>query len=172
LDAIAGRLETQKKFNADRAKAAANVLEKSLRYAGVLDGSNNILPVRDGASDGGASDQTPDTPGDPTGELGEHEAGPLPPDTLSMEIPVGEDRKVVIRYPPRPQFRRDKKGWQRPECHRRLRHVCSSFAVPGIAIPARRPLIVGTPAKRCLLREPTRGFEPRTPSLRVKCSTS
>jgi hypothetical protein len=52
VDAIAGRLETQKKFNANRAKAVASVLERSLRYAGVLDNSNNILPVRDGAPDG------------------------------------------------------------------------------------------------------------------------
>jgi hypothetical protein len=97
---VAGRLETQKKFNAERAKQVATILEKSLRFAGVLDGSNNILPVRDGAT-GGAS-QTPksgaeDDPGNNGG--GTIDEGPLPPDTLSMEIPVGDDRKVLIRYP-------------------------------------------------------------------------
>jgi hypothetical protein len=101
-EAVAGRLETQKRFNAERAKAAASILEKSLRYAGVLDGSNNILPVRDGASGGSP---TPDSGAERN--LGDNgnggvppvDEGPLPPDTLSMEIPVGEDRKVVIRYP-------------------------------------------------------------------------
>lgn len=104
VDAVAGRLETQKKFNANRAKAAANILEKSLRYAGVLDSSNNILPVRDGASGsvgrqgGGSTERTQETQGTEDSSV-VHNDGPLPPDTLSMEIPVGENRMVVIRYP-------------------------------------------------------------------------
>jgi hypothetical protein len=47
LDGVATRLENQKRFNAERAKLVATVLEKSLHYAGLLDGSNNILPIRD-----------------------------------------------------------------------------------------------------------------------------
>jgi hypothetical protein len=104
VDAIASRLETQKKFNADRAKTAASVLEKSLRYAGVLDSSNNILPVRDGTSDSGNSKGNGSTGRAQETRVVEdssvvHNDGPLPPDTLSMEIPVGESRRVVIRYP-------------------------------------------------------------------------
>lgn len=99
IELVAGRLETQRRFNAQKAKAAAEVLEKSLRYAGVLDGSNNILPVRDTAAD---SNGDPNQPQDPTvGDEGNNgqNGDPLPPDTLSMEIPVGEGRKVVVRYP-------------------------------------------------------------------------
>lgn len=104
VDAVAKRLETQKRFNAAPAKAAANVLEKSLRFAGLLDSSNNILPVRDGAS--GAGGARADQSGERKQEHSEHQQDengrhdePLAPDTLSMEIPVGEGRKVVIRYP-------------------------------------------------------------------------
>ena len=39
-DAVAGRLENEMEFNREKAKKAAEVLEKSLRYAGVLGGSN------------------------------------------------------------------------------------------------------------------------------------
>lgn len=102
--AVAGRLENEKRFNAERAKAAATVLEKSLRFAGVLDGSNNILPVRDITAGGGA---------DHTDERGQRHDENLQHgrtedeqpedlvglDTLTVDIPVGDDRKVVIRYP-------------------------------------------------------------------------
>lgn len=95
VDKVAGRLETQKKFNPAPAKTAANVLEKSLKYAGILDGSNNIVPVRSTAANGG------DAGGSSTTENGQEDADheQLPTDVLSMEIPVGDDRKVVIRYP-------------------------------------------------------------------------
>jgi hypothetical protein len=98
-EAVANRLETLKRFNAERAKLAANVLEKSLRYAGVLDGSNNILPIREalGASGRGAgSEQEQERADQPDpGSVDEN----VPPDTLGIEIPVGDGRKVVIRYP-------------------------------------------------------------------------
>jgi len=84
-------------------RTPANVLEKSLRYAGILDGSSNILPVRDGARDGGGDSGTggitQDTSSGNADGAGGHDEVPLPPDTLSMEIPVGDERKVLIRYP-------------------------------------------------------------------------
>jgi hypothetical protein len=94
---IASRLENQKKFNPDRAKTAARILTESLRYAGVLDGNNNILPVRadlnggdvDKGDDNSTADEVPD--GDLSGEQ--------TISSLSVEIPVGDERKVVIRYP-------------------------------------------------------------------------
>jgi hypothetical protein len=99
-DAVANRLENEKKFNAARAKSAANVLEKSLRYAGVLDGSNNILPVRDGApkAERGNAEQHDDQAGNRGGDQDHHEENPAP-DNLSIEIPVGDDRIVLVRYP-------------------------------------------------------------------------
>lgn len=97
--AIATRLETQKRFNAGPAKNAANVLEKSLRYAGVLDASNNILPIREDAANGGAASDPPGGGGQGSGAAEEEPEDDLPTDMLSMEIPVGDDRKVAIRYP-------------------------------------------------------------------------
>jgi hypothetical protein len=93
---IASRLENQKKFNPDRAKATAKVLEESLRYAGVLDASNNILPVRDDPNGGNGDQREERTDEDDVQEL-EDETVTTP--TLSVEIPVGTDRKVAIRYP-------------------------------------------------------------------------
>lgn len=103
LSAVAHRLETQKRFNAERATKAANVLEKSMRFAGVLDHSNNILPVRDIGGGGAAVDEH--QPGQAldddrlNGRRHNHRDKSLDPDTLSVEIPVGEDRQVAIRYP-------------------------------------------------------------------------
>lgn len=104
VEAVAKRLETQKRFNANTAKAAASVLEKSLRFAGLVDGSNNILPVRDGATDGtGArTDQSREREREQSADGKDEDVGndePLAPSLLSVEIPVGEGRKVVIRYP-------------------------------------------------------------------------
>lgn len=101
--AVAQRLETQRRFNAKRAIKAANVLEQSMRFAGVLDGSNNILPVRDTGGGGSAVDEREqDHTLDGDRRNGRDHDQPdetLGPDTLSVEIPVGEDRKVAIRYP-------------------------------------------------------------------------
>jgi hypothetical protein len=95
-DAIASRLENQKKFNPAAAKRAAQVLEESLRYAGVLDGSNNILPVRDEPQGGNVGDERREERSGEDEEFGNDTS--LKP-TLSVEIPVGADRKVAIRYP-------------------------------------------------------------------------
>jgi hypothetical protein len=94
-DAVASRLETQKKFNKEAAVRAAAVLEESLRYAGVLDGSNNILPVRDGGAghDKYVTKETDDTTDD-TPDLGSASTTAA----LRVEVPVG-DRKVVVHYP-------------------------------------------------------------------------
>jgi hypothetical protein len=95
IDAVAGRLESQKRFNADRAKTAAAVLEKSLRYAGVLDGSNNILPIRGTAN---ANVEEADEVDESTGS--QDNGVPLGlPGNLGIEIPLGAGRKVAIRYP-------------------------------------------------------------------------
>jgi hypothetical protein len=77
----------------------ARVLEESLRFAGVLDSSRNILPVRDGGSPpGGGTDAGREEPG---GEDTPDDRGNGGGDasTLRVEVPVGEDRKVVVHYP-------------------------------------------------------------------------
>ena len=100
VSSIAHRLETQKKFNPVPAKSAASVLEKSLRFAAVLDSSNNILPVRD-AGDPGADehDHELDNRRSRNDRHEDHREDTLGRDTLSVEIPVAEERTVVIRYP-------------------------------------------------------------------------
>jgi len=99
-EAVTSRLETQKKFNADAAARAARVLEESLRYAGVLDGSNNILPVRDDKSDDKSDDKVDNN--DSKDDMKEEEldlGGPRGPSAaLRVEVPIG-DRKVVVHYP-------------------------------------------------------------------------
>jgi hypothetical protein len=91
-EAVTSRLEAHKKFNAEAAARAAGVLEESLRYAGVLDGSNNILPVRGDRARGkdDNKDETDETKDDAL-DLGSKAA-------LRVEVPVG-DRKVVVHYP-------------------------------------------------------------------------
>jgi hypothetical protein len=96
-DIVAARLENQKKFNPDRAKQTAKVLEDSLRYAGVLDSNNNILPIRDDPNGGNGSQREERTDENDFREDPEDETTTTP--TLSVEIPVGTDRKVAIRYP-------------------------------------------------------------------------
>lgn len=93
---VAERLETQKKFNKERAKTAAKVLEESMRFAGLIDGNNNVLPIRDTA------DLTGDSKPKDEGEDQDPPPPFLPPpakDDLQVQIPVGEGRKVVIYYP-------------------------------------------------------------------------
>jgi hypothetical protein len=97
-DVVASRLENQKKFNPERAKQAAKVLEESLRYAGVLDASNNILPVREDPS-ADTGDEPGEQLGDENGPREERQEDTTGTPTLSVEIPVGTDRKVAIRYP-------------------------------------------------------------------------
>jgi hypothetical protein len=89
---VASRLETQKKFNAERAKQAAKVLEDSLRFAGVLDANNNIMPVRETEDPPPANDPDDERDPDENGDAGSAT-------TLRVEIPVAEDRKVLVRYP-------------------------------------------------------------------------
>jgi hypothetical protein len=92
--AVAQRLETQKKFNADRAKSAASALERSLQFAGVIDGNGNIVPVRE----------------EPSGELSvgnksqeEHSERdhhtPSQEKARRTEIPLSDGRLATVSYP-------------------------------------------------------------------------
>jgi hypothetical protein len=95
-EAVANRLEHQKRFNPNRARAAATVLEESLRFAGVLDVSNNILPIREGPA--GAERDRLDLGGaERHEEEGLDDGGERP--SLRTEIPLGDGRRVVVSYP-------------------------------------------------------------------------
>jgi hypothetical protein len=97
-EAVANRLEQQKKFNPDRAKEIAEVLEDSLRFAGVLDQSGNILPVRDDPNAGDERDdqrRDNDDRHDDDVDLDDMEIAAH----LRTEIPLGDGRRVVVSYP-------------------------------------------------------------------------
>ena len=96
---VAQRLEIQKKFNPDRAKSAAAVLEKSLQYARVLDANNNIIPVR-GTPVSNAGDKSnihaeAEKPGDDATDKHLAKSG----DTRRSEVPLADGRIAVVLYP-------------------------------------------------------------------------
>ncbi|MEX2553469.1 MAG: hypothetical protein WD627_10780 [Actinomycetota bacterium] len=101
-EAVAKRLEQQKLFNPDRAKAIANTLEQSLRQAGVLDSSNNILPIRHDEERSAHVDHSKDNVNGrraegTVGDDARFSAGKG--NSLKTEIPIGDGRQVVVSYP-------------------------------------------------------------------------
>jgi hypothetical protein len=64
-----------------------------MRYAGLIDANNNVLPIRDG----GTRHEDQQHKGD--GGDGHEDLTPPTKDDLRVEVPVGEDRKVVVYYP-------------------------------------------------------------------------
>lgn len=94
-DVVAQRLEKQRGFNADRAKAVAAVLQESLEFAGVLDASNNLLPIRDQ----GIRDESEDKPlGDPSSR-DEETPSPSATGLRKTEVPLPDGRVAVVHYP-------------------------------------------------------------------------
>jgi hypothetical protein len=86
--AIALRLETQERFNRDRAAAVAAAFRVSLADYGLIDGNGNVLPVRDEPI---ARDDESDAP-----EAAE--ASELP-GSFRVEVPLGSGRKAVLALP-------------------------------------------------------------------------
>jgi hypothetical protein len=95
--AVAQRLETQKKFNQAKAQTAATALEESLRFAGLLDASNNILPIREGAPP--ADDTQHDEHDDEVFEDVSGNGAGGPGAMLRTEVPITDGRRVVVHYP-------------------------------------------------------------------------
>lgn len=85
-DLVATRLETQKRFNANRARKVARALEESLRFAGALAAGGNILPVRE-AADTESRTQV-------SGDEQEVAAG-----ALKLQLPLERGRTVTVLYP-------------------------------------------------------------------------
>jgi hypothetical protein len=100
-DAVAVRLEQQKKFNPDRAKETAIVLEESLRFAGILDASNNLLPIREDTNDGVGEAHIDDPEHEVEGGHVDGDGTDATKTTtpLRTEIPLGDGRRVVVSYP-------------------------------------------------------------------------
>lgn len=85
---VATRLETQRRFSADRAREVADALEGSLRFAGILGAGGNILPVRE--------EQLEDTDSEPQAAGDQHAVRAL---GLKVEVPLERGRTVTVFYP-------------------------------------------------------------------------
>ena len=100
-DVVAQRLETQKRFLADKAKSTAGVLERSLIFAGVLDANRNIVPARSPIVTGKPqekveADALEDAVGLAGGAGGEHAEGPK---ARRTEVPLTSGRVAIVAYP-------------------------------------------------------------------------
>jgi hypothetical protein len=93
---VAQRLETEKRFNREKSIVVARALEESLKFAGLLDSSNNVMPIRDSGAKRDGETQTDQT---------NREVRDQPDDTvdspalLRTEVPVNDGRRVVVHYP-------------------------------------------------------------------------
>lgn len=92
--ALSLRLETQERFNADRAKVVATAFRRSLMEYGLIDQAGNLLPVRDDE----VTSQVETSPhkADDTDE--DSEPGPET-GLFRVEIPLGAGRRAVLHLP-------------------------------------------------------------------------
>jgi len=101
---IAQRLELNKKMSPRAANAVAKIFEDSIRFTGLLDTNNNILPIRDsqtpiidsgsGSYQSGSSDNIAESR---TDEGIKQESSST--SNLNLQIPLSNDRIVKIIYP-------------------------------------------------------------------------
>jgi hypothetical protein len=95
--ALALRLETQERFNRDRAGAVANAFRTSMTEYGLIDGNGNVLPVRDGPVDARAD---ADEEADDDADVADPKMPALPTiGMFRMEVPLGTGRKAVLALP-------------------------------------------------------------------------
>ena len=97
VGALALRLETQERFNRDRAEAVANAFRTSMTEYGLVDGSGNVLPVRDGPVD--RTDADEDAGGDADDSTGAKMPALPTVGMFRMEVPLGTGRKAVLALP-------------------------------------------------------------------------
>jgi hypothetical protein len=97
---VAQRLEKQRGFNAERAKVVAGVLQKSLEFAGILDKSNNILPIRDNGEKS-VNSVTGDAGNDAVDDEEKRRDNRLggTKDLRRSEVPLSEGRIAVVLFP-------------------------------------------------------------------------
>jgi hypothetical protein len=88
--ALALRLESQDRFNPDRAKVVATAFRRSLAEYGLIDQAGNVLPVREGEADDFRQPATVDE------SEGERETLQ---NLFRVEIPLGSGRRAVVNLP-------------------------------------------------------------------------
>lgn len=91
--ALALRLETQERFNRDRAAQVAAAFRTSLSEYGLIDGNGNVLSVRDDAGDDA---EQPDEGDQPAAKQQDVPAGPS---VFRVEVPLADDRLAVVALP-------------------------------------------------------------------------
>jgi hypothetical protein len=92
--ALALRLETQERFNRDRAREVASAFRSSLSEYGLIDGIGNLLPVRNEPS------QTKGPDNEESEDLGAASAKlPTGVGVFRVEVPLGAGRKAVLALP-------------------------------------------------------------------------
>jgi hypothetical protein len=91
--ALALRLETQERFNRDRALAVASAFRTSLSDYGLIDLNGNVLPVRDEPLD-----EVPGDPGEDHEEVDEPDAK-VGSGKQRLEVSLRGGRKVVLVVP-------------------------------------------------------------------------
>lgn len=105
-ESIAKRLIGQKKFSEERARLTAGIIESSLRFAGVLDSANNILPIREAhrsssPRDIDESNNSVDEREDETRERPKAKSPEIEnlQGLLRLDIALGSGRKAIVFYP-------------------------------------------------------------------------
>jgi hypothetical protein len=97
---IAQRLELNKEMSPRVAKVVAKIFENSIRFTGLLDTNNNILPIRDSqtsVTDNNQSGSSDSMAERRTDEEIKQEGSST--SNLNLQIPLSNDRLVKIVYP-------------------------------------------------------------------------
>jgi len=92
IKTLAMRLETHKKFNPERAKSIAAVLQDSLSSVGILDSSGNVLLIRDPKSPVGSR-------GGPEDAVDEGGTDTEAAKSFRLDIPLSAGRKATVTLP-------------------------------------------------------------------------
>lgn len=90
--AIALRLESQDRFNPDRARVVAGAFRTSLKDYGLIDPSGNVLPVRDEPSPVAVASVADDL-------LQSQVPDRLDDDIFRVEVPLGDRRRAILILP-------------------------------------------------------------------------
>jgi hypothetical protein len=98
--AIALRLEMQSNFNRDRAQQVAASFRSSLADYGLIDGSGNLLPVRESDSQRTEDAEDSGAEGVESHSGAMAPASPTPgPGMSRVEVPLANGRKAVVALP-------------------------------------------------------------------------
>jgi hypothetical protein len=98
--AIALRLEMSERFNRDRAQEVAAAFRTSLSDYRLIDGSGNLLPVRDDASATAAPDEDGDDEEDvEAAPSAKAPTVPSGPGVFRIEVPLANGRRAIVALP-------------------------------------------------------------------------